>query len=449
MKLLSGRRALTLLSTCALGAIASGCSAQSASTPAAGRAAIFPLVDHHQHLMSPTNLAQREQPATLPTAALPPELDRLLEERGAISGSTAPNQLFTEDAQLLRILQGDWVKGPRKIEQYLGTVAKGLTYRPTSYRVSGSAGYIAGNVRLGEPAKDILNFVIGIERGADGQWRIAAESATVIPPPDYSSPITADTLIANLDEAGISRGVVHSIAYSWASQFRDAPVADEYDKVRAENDWTAKEVARYPDRLVAFCGVNPLRNYAIAELERCAKIPQVKGMKLHFHNSGVDVRNPEHVEKLRRFFAAANANGLAILAHLLVGGDYGAEHSRIFLNRILPAAPDVPVQIAHLAGSGPGYDGDAALGVFADAFAAADPRLKKVYVDVAGVVPTDGTAELMAKRMRQIGLERILFGADMHPNPPPSAAWSAFRRELPFTDAELSQIADNVAPYLR
>ena len=43
---------------------------------------------------------------------------------------------------------------------------------------------------------------------------------------------------------------------------------------------------------------------------------------------------------------------------------------------MLPAAPDVPVQVAHFAGSGPGY-GDAAaqaaMGVLADAVAANVP----------------------------------------------------------------------------
>jgi hypothetical protein len=30
--------------------------------------------------------------------------------------------------------------------------------------------------------------------------------------------------------------------------------------------------------------------------------------------------------------------------------------ARIFLDQVLPAAPDVVVQVAHFAGSGPGYD---------------------------------------------------------------------------------------------
>jgi len=35
------------------------------------------------------------------------------------------------------------------------------------------------------------------------------------------------------------------------------PVEDEYAKVRAENDWTSEQIARYPDRLRGFCGLNP------------------------------------------------------------------------------------------------------------------------------------------------------------------------------------------------
>ena len=412
-------------------------------------AAIFPLADHHQHLMSPANLAGREQPPRLPTVDVPPDLDRLLLQRGAVSGSTLPNDLFTEDAQLLRILQGDWAKGPKDIQEYLGFVTKGLKYRPTIYHLGDSSGFVAGTVVIGEPANDVLNFVMGVRKGADGKWRIAAESATVIPAPDYPDPITADDLITNLDNAGISRAVVHSLAYSWASQNRSAPVENEYDKVRAENDWTVSEVSRHATRLIAFCGVNPLREYALAELDRCAKLPNVKGVKLHFHNSGVDLKKADHLEKLRRFFAAANANGLAIMAHLFTGGDYGPEDSRIFIANLLPAAPDVTVQIAHLAGSGPGFDGSSALAVFAERFAERDPRLKNVYIDVAGVVPNESNGELIVKQLRQIGIQRILFGSDMHPNPPPLVAWSNFRTILPLADHEVRQVASNVAPYMR
>src|SRR5438034_9220553 len=95
------------------------------------------------------------------------------------------------------------------------------------------------------------------------------------------------------------------------------PVDDEYGKVKAENDWTSRQVARFPDRLRAFCGVNPLKDYALEELARCAKDPQLHfGLKLHFGNSDVDLHNAQHVEQLRRVFRAANDNRMAIVVHL-------------------------------------------------------------------------------------------------------------------------------------
>src|SRR5579884_494603 len=114
--------------------------------------------------------------------------------------------------------------------------------------------------------------------------------------------VTADKLIAYLDEAGIQRALVLSVAYQFANPNRP-PVEDEYAKVRAENDWTSAQVARYPDRLRGFCGFNPLRDYAIRELNRCVKDTNLKtGIKLHFGNSDVDLDNPDHVARVRQVF---------------------------------------------------------------------------------------------------------------------------------------------------
>ena len=59
---------------------------------------------------------------------------------------------------------------------------------------------------------------------------------------------------------------------------------------------------------------------------------------------------------------------------------------------------------------------------------------------------------LIARRIRQIGPGRILYGSDMTlgtTNPPPVTAWPTMRRKLPLSDEELRVIANNVAPYLR
>jgi predicted TIM-barrel fold metal-dependent hydrolase len=280
-------------------------------------------------------------------------------------------------------------------------------------------------------------------------WRIAAENPT-FPGPTAREGVTAEKLIAQLDEAGIERAAVLSVAYWHGSPFMRKAGGDEYANVRAENDWTVREVARFPDRLVAFCSFNPLKDYALEEIDRCAKLPRVKGLKLHFGNSEVDVKNPEHVEKVRRVFAAANKRRLAIVAHLwTMDRTYGREHAEIFLRELLPAAPDIPVQIAHFAGGGPGYT-DEALEVFANAITANDPRTKNLYFDIATVADGQSKEVLqkLAERIRQVGLHRILYGTDTGP-PPARQSWLTFRTTVPLTDEEFKTIAGNVAPYFR
>lgn len=273
------------------------------------------------------------------------------------------------------------------------------------------------------------------------------------------SPILARDVVALLDSAGIQRAVVLSVAYLYGSPSRT--VEDEYAKVMAENDWTAAQVATYPERLRAFCSFNPLKDYALGELARCAKAPGLdRGIKLHFGNSDVQLDNPAHVEQLRRVFRAANDHRMAIVVHLRASisrnRPYGPEQARVFLEQVLPVAPDVPVQVAHLAGTGPGYDdppADRALGTLADAIAAGDPRTKPLWLDVTTVADLNispANASLVAKRIRQLGVGRVLYGSDAASgaNLRPREGWAAFRR-LPLTEEEFRTIASNEAPYAR
>lgn len=269
--------------------------------------------------------------------------------------------------------------------------------------------------------------------------------------------IDADRLIALLDAGGIRQAAVLSLAYMYGNPNRP-PVEREYEAVRAENDWTSAQVAKYPERLVAFCSVNPLKEYALEEIARCGKDPRLKaGLKLHFGNSDVNLTNPADAARLREVFALANRQRMAIVVHarttISKQRPYGAEHARVFLETLLAAAPDVPVQIAHLAGSG-GYDEagvDDAVGVFVDAIAAKDPRVARLWFDVSGVAGLGKwpqPAARVAERIRQLGLQRVLWGADGAAVNPPAVAWKTFQ-EVPLTPAELETIRTNVAPYLR
>jgi uncharacterized protein len=270
--------------------------------------------------------------------------------------------------------------------------------------------------------------------------------------------ITAKDLLALLDSAGIQRALLLSVAYMYGSPART--VEDEYAKVRAENDWTAAQAAQYPKRLRAFCSFNPLKEYAPAELDRCAREPRLHhGIKLHFGNSDVQLDNPVHVEQLRRMFRAANEYRMAIVVHLRanIAGHrpYGIAQAHALLDQLLPLAPDVPVQIAHLAGTA-GYSDpkvDSVMAVLAEAVERRDPRTRNLWFDITTVaLPTMSTAEasLVVRRIRQVGVDRILYGSDAAAggNLPPREGWAAFRR-LPLTAAEFDTMASNVAPYFR
>jgi predicted TIM-barrel fold metal-dependent hydrolase len=417
---------------------------------------IVPLADHHQHIMGPGAISMVALPPSLPAVTLPPELERLLREREQISGTRDLRGVYTDDAQILDVSEAEdhWMRGADAIRYMVAAYAPDMRFVPNAYRIDGTSGYVAGVVRDAGSTDDAMYFTFGLRKGTDGRWQIAVESATNKPRLAFARPITAEKTIQVLDDAGITRAAVLSAAYWIGDGSLTGSLEEEYAKVRAENDWVVGQVSRYPSRLVAFCGVNPLRDYAVREIERCAGLPLVKGMKLHFGNSRVDVKNPEHVEKLRRVFRAANDRHLAIVAHLwIMDRTYGREHSQIFLDRILPEAPDVPVQIAHMGGAGR-YAYDDVLAVFADAITAGDPRMRHVYFDLATVVTesqSDSTLALIARRIRQVGLQRVLFGADTptFERPAPLQAWATTRRRLPLTDDELRTIAGNLAPYMR
>lgn len=415
----------------------------------------LPLVDHHTHLWSLSASTLVTEPL-MPVIELPEGLKRLLQDKERFGGKdknpSALGDLYTKDAIVLNPTAPAWLRGERAINYVTGSTVT-LRLLPTAYEIDGSTGYIAGYEAevQGASTQYASNFLYVIRKGADGKWRIASETFTVKGPP-VPKAITAEQLIAEMDAASVKRAAVLSVAFWFGNPRRT--VEDEYAKVRAENDWVAEQVARYPDRLVGLCSFNPLKDYAIEELNRCMKNPVFKGLKLHLGNSRVDVLNPEHIEKLRAVFRAANEKRFPILIHLWTSlGNYGRPHAEAFLNQILPVAPDIPIQIAHMAASGPSYHSDDAFEVYAKAAANRDPRMKNVYVDVASMVTRDTppeTLKLVARRLREFGLRHVLFASDRSPgfgNESPKQAWESFRR-LPMTEEEFRTVAENVAPYM-
>ncbi|HKF07057.1 MAG TPA: amidohydrolase family protein [Candidatus Sulfotelmatobacter sp.] len=288
---------------------------------------------------------------------------------------------------------------------------------------------------------------------------------------DEQKPLTANDLVSALDAAGIQRSTALSEAYLLGTDLVHVP--DEAKVVNEENEWTLGQVRQYPTRLVGFCSVNPLRAYARAAIEHCEQIGLRGGLKLHLATAHFRFENAEHVRQLRDIFREANRLRMPVLIHLHPDDENwnGKSSAQIFLNQVLPEAPDVPVQVAHMVGWG-GYDrsSDDALSAFADACEHRAPVCNRLYFDISGtIVPPlapgatphgelryvyevlksfpEGPARIAANA-RRIGLNRILFATDW-PVFTPKDYIKTLRTRLPLTPADIDQIFRNTAPYFR
>ena len=265
----------------------------------------------------------------------------------------------------------------------------------------------------------------------------------------------ARALLAELDSAGIDKAVVLSVGYSFADERKKLDDPDRLTQL--ENDWTSAQVAGSGGRLIGFCGANPLRPAALAELERCLALPGMVGIKQHFGNAGVTLRDPAHAARMAQVFALAERRRAPVLVHMRArgGANFGADDARLFLDKLVSVAPSVEIVVAHFAGAGPGYpaQADELMTVFGEAVERGDPRMRNIYFDVATIVTAESTAgdvALVARRVRQVGAEKVLYGSDLSP-PGGSirAGWEIFRSRTPLTDAELRTIAGNVTRFAR
>jgi predicted TIM-barrel fold metal-dependent hydrolase len=428
-------------------AVLGTCHAQTANDTSDGLA---PDVDHHQHLLSPQGAALLNNPRT--AADIPAAVTQVLQQHEAAwNEPTRLADIYSADAVVMDDDAEEWLRGREAVARYIGTrFAKPYQITPIAYTGDDRRIRLAAYYSRGEGAerRHIGSAMIELVREGD-QWRIATEYP-IFPGPPRSEPLDAQQLVAMLDAAHIKRAVVLSVGYWFDSPTR--PSTRSAAAMQAENTWTAEQAARFPDRLIAFCALNPVSDAAIETLRHCAADRRFKGLKLHFANSRVDLLNADHVRRIREVFAAANRAGLPIVAHVRNSETYGAREAHVILEKLLPAAPDVPIQIAHLWG-GANFAPDA-LAVYAEAVAARRPATRRLYFDVADaalVANTPELAQVVADRLRQIGLDRILYGSDaaFGNHPDPGGSWAAFRKGIALSPAEFEKIAHNVAPYLR
>lgn len=239
-------------------------------------------------------------------------------------------------------------------------------------------------------------------------------------------------IVNYLNEIGAQSAVALSSAYLWAgvrpgekvSEY--AVMAGEYGNVRAENDFVAEQAAENAGRIIPFLGLNPLKPYAFEELQRCVEALGMRGLKLHFWNSGVNLRKDSHVERIRPMFEYAAQRRLPIMLHFYNGGvaDFGPRDGDLFAEKILAQYPALNICFAHFLGAGNYAD---VVGDIVDAMIRAtdeNPKLdrERMFLDLSAIFNrqargrfagvTDQQLVRLGAQIRAWGLPNILWGSD-------------------------------------
>ena len=202
---------------------------------------------------------------------------------------------------------------------------------------------------------------------------------------------TAEQLLAAMDRAEVDVAVV--MGYGWT----DAEVA------REANDYLLESASCHPQRLVAFCSLNPAWGWpAVYEVERCAR-GGAKGIgELHPDTQGLDITDREAMAPL---MDAARELGLCVLTHASepVGHEYpGKGHTTPDqLYAFSYNFPDNTIVCAHWGGGLPFYALMPEVG----------QSLANVYFDSAAT-PLLYRPAVYSAAVQSAGYQRILFGSD-------------------------------------
>jgi len=202
---------------------------------------------------------------------------------------------------------------------------------------------------------------------------------------------TADELIASMDKAGVDISVIVNIGWT------------THELCIETNDYILESVARYPQRLIGFCAVQPNScEAAIAEIERCAQ-GGIRGVgEIRPDMQLFDIRDEEVMEP---FVKVITKHKLILLTHASepVGHEYPGKGSITpdVLYPFIASFPDLTIVCAHWGGGLPFY--------------ALMPEVKKamsnVFFDTAAS-PFLYSPQVYNLVIQLVGADKILFGSD-------------------------------------
>ena len=193
--------------------------------------------------------------------------------------------------------------------------------------------------------------------------------------------VTGEEVVEMMDEEKIDKSIVFNLTPF--SQVKD----HDYSKA---NEEVAKEVKKFPDRLIGFARTNPwMKEKAVKDLEYAVKVLGLKGLKLH---PTID-------------WFGANSDIVFPLAELC--GKLGVPINMHTYEppKALPALvgdlaekfPDTKIIMTHMGGSL--YFGEAII---------VAKNLENLYLNTAGVYQP----QIIKIAVDKLGANRIIFGSD-------------------------------------
>jgi uncharacterized protein len=193
-----------------------------------------------------------------------------------------------------------------------------------------------------------------------------------------------DELVRNLDEVGLDRAVAF-------------PLGAPYTDYSESNKIIAEEVAKYPQRIIGFCRINPnFGPQATAKaLDHCLGTLRLKGIKLH---PEIEFFDPNEEALMEPIYDAARRYGVPIIFHT----GMSSKAAPAVIAELAARYRDVPVILGHMGVS-----------EYVKQAVAVARQNDNIFLETSVV----GWMPLLLEAFRGVGTSKILFGSDHPYNP--------------------------------
>jgi len=211
---------------------------------------------------------------------------------------------------------------------------------------------------------------------------------------DELIPKGLDDMLEDMDKANVEKAVIMSL---------DSSASEHWALKRSmlSNDEVAKLVSRYPDRFIGYGSVDPRREDAVEETERCIKELKLKGMK--FHPAAVSTY-PNDEKLFYPIYEKCVEFNVPVQSHCGTTGMYFTKIKYMMPLLYDDVAVDFPTLKLVLLHFGVGGWHDQAMSL---AF-----RHPNVYLDISGASPRIYPQSLIVSANTPFYQGKILFGTD-------------------------------------